>query len=75
MLNIDGLGISRNAPVFAEAISTTDDSDRREGVVELDHTSRKFWRFLCAIDRSTNTLEDVATDGAERAMFAPTGPD
>jgi hypothetical protein len=65
--NVHRLGIFRNVPVFAEVISTANGSDCREGIVELYHTSPQFRRVLSANDHSTNSSEDVATNGPYRA--------
>jgi hypothetical protein len=67
-MNVHRLGAFRNVLVFAQVISTADDSDCREGVVELYHTSRQFRRVLGAADHSTNGSEDVATSGPYRAV-------
>jgi hypothetical protein len=61
------LGIFRNVLVYAETISTADDSDCREGAVELYHASPQFRRFLSAANNSTNSSEDVATNGPAAA--------
>jgi hypothetical protein len=66
-MNVHRLGIFRNVLVYAEATSIADDSDCREGIVELYHASPKFRRFLSAAHHSTNSSEDVATNGPYRA--------
>jgi hypothetical protein len=48
----------RNVLVYAEAPSIADDSDCREGIVELYHASPQFRRVLSANDHSTNSSED-----------------
>jgi hypothetical protein len=62
-MNVHCLGIFRNVLVYAEATSIADDSDCREGAVEFYHASPQFRRFLSAAHNSTNSSEDVATNG------------
>src|ERR1700730_11955855 len=57
----------RNVLIFAEVISTANDSDCREGAVELYHASPQFRRSLSAAHNSTNSSADVATNGPYRA--------
>jgi hypothetical protein len=67
MFNVHGRGIFRHVLVYAKVISTADGSDCREGLVELYHTSRKFWWVLSSANQPTNRSEDVATNGPYRA--------
>jgi hypothetical protein len=80
-MKVHRFGIRRNVLVFAEVISTADDSDCREGAVELYHASPQFRRFLSAAHNSTNSSEEPRTKilvGSRRSLdgsVVPKGED